>query len=107
LIIPNVFPVILNIYLICATAINKELKWAFSITDPRLILNKKDKAKARSILNDRVIDKSNSNIVRVNVLQGLFDLTENKTYQHDLFTELQKERIPAISRRTRKLRSKL
>jgi len=93
--------------LICATAVNKELKWAFSITDPRLILNKKDKGKARSILNDRLIDKSNSNIVGVNALQGLFDLTENKTYQHDLFTELQKERIPAISRRTRKLRSKL
>lgn len=95
-----------EVFELCKTAVNKELKWHLALLIPRLSLTKKDAAKATSILNDWLSDPNNSNIVRVNALQGLVDLAPDKTHLDDLFAKLEKEQIPSISSRIRKLRSK-
>ncbi|MGZ3945855.1 MAG: hypothetical protein ACXVJB_13000 [Mucilaginibacter sp.] len=96
-----------QVFDLCKTAVNKELKWHLAQLIPRLILNKDGATKAKSILSDWLFDKNNSNIVRVNALQGLFDLADDKASMDGLFAKLEKEQVPSISARIRKLRNKL
>lgn len=96
-----------EVFELCKTAVNKELKWHLALLIPRLSLTKKDATKATSILNDWLSDQNNSTIVRVNALQGLFDLADDKTCLDGLFAKLEKEQVPAINARIRKLRNKL
>lgn len=96
-----------EVFELCKTAVNKELKWHLALLIPRLSLTKKDTAKATSILSDWLSDQNNSNIVRVNALQCLFDLANDKTCLDGIFAQLEKEQVPSINARVRKLRSKL
>ena len=90
------------------TADHKELKWHVAQLIPRIALNKKEATEVVQILTQWARNKNESKIVRVNSLQGLFDVAQ----EHPDWTEgisetialMQRENIPSIQARIRKLR---
>ena len=93
---------------LCLSAKNKELKWHLALLLPRTELNGKDLSKAMSILKQWAMDKEESRIVRVNSVQGLFELSQkHKNFTNEikaLFQELGKENIPSLKARIKKLK---
>jgi hypothetical protein len=89
-------------------ATTKELKWHLALLIPRLVLNKEKLDLACQILTMWALDNTNSHIVRVNSLQGLYELsTRYKTAINDFMTvlaELEKENIPSVNARIRILK---
>jgi hypothetical protein len=67
--------------------------------------------KAWKLLTNWALDKNNSRIVRVNSIQGLFEmLKENNELTQDFdltLTELEKEDIPSINARIRSIKNKI
>ena len=100
-----------EIFQLCASAKNKELKWHLAQLIPRLSLNKKETANAWELLMAWSLDKNNSRIVRVNSLQALFELAikENifTTDLEDLLVKLSAENIPSINARVKKIRDRM
>ncbi|HEY8388523.1 MAG TPA: hypothetical protein VIK74_07955 [Parasegetibacter sp.] len=95
---------------------NKELKWHIPELIPRVKWNKAELEKIRMVLTAWVLNKNESRIVRVNALQSLFDIMQQiqvvssaeisgyrKTLQN-LMTQVEKEGIPSLNSRIRKLR---
>jgi len=87
-------------------AINKELKWHLALIIPRLFLSPHEFEKAWNTLTKWAKDINNSRIVRVNALEGLFEMTkQNPDSKPDFdltLMQLQKENIPSIKARIRK-----
>ncbi len=93
---------------LCKTASHKELKWHLAQLLPRLTLPKDDRERAFGILAGWLSDKTNSKIVRVNALQGLYDLSVSndkiRSYLEILVVSLQKENIASLDARIKKLK---
>jgi len=90
------------------TARDKELKWHLALLVSRLKLTKRELGKAWAILTGWALDAGESRIVRVNSVQGLFDLLkQSPRLKSDLeltLVQLEKEEIPSLKARIRKLR---
>ncbi|MCI1267296.1 MAG: hypothetical protein LKG19_12045 [Saprospiraceae bacterium] len=90
---------------------DKELKWHLAQIIPRLSLTPHELTKAWKLLTNWALDKNNSRIVRVNSIQGLFEmLKENNELTQDFaltLTELEKEDIPSINVRIRSIKNKI
>ena len=101
----------LAIIALSETDMNKELKWHLAQLIPRLALDKTELGKVWSILTKWVKDKSDSRIVRVNAIQGLFELSKKEDELiKDLkltMLEVEAENIPSINARTRIIRKQL
>lgn len=90
---------------------DKELKWHLALLIPRLALSGKEFLNAWDVLSMWAKDESNSRIVRVNSLQGLYELTRR---QHErtgdlimILLELKKENIPSLTARIKKIRKQI
>lgn len=92
-----------------SVAENKELKWHLALLLPRIKLNFTESRKALNILKQWVMNKEESKIVRVNSVQGLFELSQkHKNFTNELkavIHELRKENIPSLNSRIKKLTS--
>lgn len=93
---------------LCTQAQNKELKWHLALLLPRLELDKQAIQSAWDILTEWLNDKANSKIVRVNALQGLFELQRNDhSYARPfeiIMGQVAAENIPSIQARIKKLK---
>jgi hypothetical protein len=93
------------------SAVNKELKWHVAQLVPRLPLTDEERDEVWKVLSYWAQNPNESKIVRVNSLQGLFDLSlQTPARKHDLLIVLDKlehERIPSVQARTKKLRKML
>jgi len=89
-------------------AMNKELKWHLAQLIPRVKLNKGELNDVCRILTDWVHSPTESKIVRVNSLQGLFELSVQfpavKADFDRTLSALEHEPIPSIQARVRKLK---
>lgn|SRR5690606_33611928 len=99
-----------SIFELIHQAKNKELKWHLALLIPRLSLDQQELAQAWDILRDWAKDQTNSRIVRVNSTQGLFELMKWDSRRREeflhLLEELQKEKIPSLTARIKKLWNK-
>jgi hypothetical protein len=90
------------------SAVNKELKWHLALLILRLKLNSTETGKAWGILKQWASDKKESRIVRVNALQGLYELARNSPSLNNnlnrIIKKLENENIPSVSARIKKLR---
>lgn len=93
------------------SADHKEFKWHIAQLIPRLKLSKGELEDVRHIFSYWVLNKNESKIVRVNALQGLFDLTRKyPEVKEDLLHAIaatEHERVPSIEARIRKLKKLL
>jgi hypothetical protein len=89
-------------------ATDKELKWHLALMVTCLHLSKTEIIKVWQILSRWLSGKNESKIVRVNALQSLFNLVEQiPEYRNDFRTivsQVQKENIPSINARIKKLK---
>jgi hypothetical protein len=94
---------------LCKAYSHKEIKWHLALLVSRLILSKDEPAKIWKLLSSWVIDKNESRIVRVNAIQGLFNLLQKHTaFVNDfegIITNIETENIPSLNARIRKLKS--
>jgi len=90
---------------------HKELKWHLALLIPRVKLESKDLQHAWLMLQNWAECTSNSRIVRVNSLQGLYQIAlMHPGYKDDLMhiiTRLETENIPSISARIRKIKDRV
>lgn len=90
------------------SADHKELKWHIAQLLPRIKLTENELDEVWHILSYWALNPNESKIVRVNSLQGLFDLCVDnddlKSQFHDIMTKMEHERIPSIQARIRKLK---
>lgn len=97
-----------EIIAICNRANAIELKWHLAQLLPRLDLTAREAEKCWQILSTWAIDRNESRIVRVNSVQGLFELSERmkkgRSDFDNLMDRIEKEKIPSINARIRKLR---
>jgi len=86
---------------------DKELKWHLALLASRLKLTKSELGKAWEILSNWALDSNESRIVRVNSIQALFDLSQQAPELMGDFeltiTQLEREEIPSLKARIRKL----
>ena len=98
-----------NIFELLNIANDKELQWHLALLIPRLNLDYNEFEKAWNKLTYWAKDKTNSRIVRVNSIQALFELMkQQKGLEKDFsltLSELEKENIPSINARIRKLKN--
>lgn len=92
---------------LCNAAKNKELKWHLALLIPRLNLSGKEIETVWQILSGWVSDKKESKIVRVSSIQALYEITLKcqrftKAFRM-LLAELEKENIPSINARLKRL----
>lgn len=87
---------------------NKELKWHLALMMPRIVLRNKEWLGVWTSLKHWACDITNSRLVRVAAVQGLFEMAKHKqNYFHDLdllLSQLEKEQIPSINARIRNIR---
>ena len=90
------------------SADHKELKWHIAQLLPRLDLDTQELEKVWHVLSYWVLNPAESKIVRVNALQGLFDLSSMHAHLKPEFEKIldsiKSEMIPSIQARIRKLR---
>jgi len=93
---------------ILKSADHKELKWHIAQLITRIELNKKELENVWHILVYWALNKNESKIVRVNSLQGLFDLSiQHAELRKDfagVIKRMERELIPSIQARVRKLK---
>ena len=86
---------------------NKELKWHLALLVPRLFMDKAAFDSTWNILTQWAKDTTNSRIVRVNAIQGLFEMMKQEPRLEKDFKitldEMQNENIPSLNARIRKL----
>lgn len=96
-----------KIFELFETSTNKELKWYLALLAPRLSLTKQEFGKIWSKLTDWATKKGDSNIVRVNSLQGLYNLLpQHREMENDFcltVSKMQTENIPSINARIKKI----
>jgi hypothetical protein len=94
---------------LCEAATHIELKWHLALIVTRLDLTKKEFGKVWQTLTGWAIDKNESKIVRVNALQGLFDLQRiNQELKEDfnlIIRQVEKEHISSIHARIKKIKN--
>lgn len=97
-----------GILALCKDAKHIELKWHLALVVSRLDLTKNEVRRVWKILVNWATDKKESKIVRVNSLQGLYDISINHRELIQDFELVQKkverENIPSINARLRKLK---
>ena len=90
------------------TARHIELKWHLALIASRLELTKREFRKVWQILTDWANNKKESKIVRVNSMQGLFNLLQtNQELKQDFnltLNRIEKENIPSINERIKKIK---
>ena len=93
----------------CEHADNIEFKWHLALLLPRLSFSKNEYDNVREILSSWVLDPKESKIVRANSLQALFELSKQdsttKEKLDSILSEVEKENIPSLLARIRKIRS--
>lgn len=93
---------------LCKSETEKEVKWHLALLLPRLNPTNKELLQSWEILTEWALDRANSRIVRVHSIQSLFDLLkERKELEKDFnltLMKLERENIPSINARIRKLR---
>ena len=91
-----------------AKATDKELKWHLAQIVSRLNLNDNEKKETFEILKKWAQDKNESKITRVNAIQALSEIHCNNELLSNCFNKIlnniEKENIPSINARIRKLR---
>ena len=91
------------------TARHIELKWHLALIAARLELTKREFRKVWQILTDWANNKKESKIVRVNSMQGLFNLLQtNQELKQDFnltINRIEKENIASINARIKKLKN--
>ena len=91
------------------TAKHIELKWHLALIASRLELTKREFRKVWQILTDWANNKKASKIVRVNSMQGLFNLLQtNQELKQDFnltLNRIENENIPSINARIKKLKN--
>lgn len=97
-----------EILALCNSAKHIELKWHLALLVSRLPLTEKETGKIWHILTEWVTNRKESRIVRVNSLQGLYNLLQaNEELEQDfnlIVNEIIKEQIPSINARIRKFK---
>ncbi len=92
------------------SAVHKELKWHIAQLVSRLSLSQEELKEVWSILAYWAQNPNESKIVRVNALQGLFDLSRDapalKRIFEDILQNLAHESIPSLKARIKKLSKK-
>lgn len=92
-------------------AADKELKWHIALLVPRLNLTTSELRKVRATLTYWALDTNESRIVRVNSIQGLFDLMQHSSRQRKGFKltleQLERQAVPSLRARIRKLKEYL
>lgn len=87
-----------------------ELKWHLAQLASRIDWTKSELTKVVNALVTWCLDKTESKIVRVNALQSLHDIASTHPFLQTEFqrvaTQLQKENIPSLNARLRKLEKK-
>ncbi|MBS1529335.1 MAG: hypothetical protein JSU01_03420 [Bacteroidetes bacterium] len=96
-----------SIFELCKNAADKELQWHLALLLPRLKLKGQGLLRARAILYKWLTDRSNSRIVRVNALQAIFGLADEKSSLQLLFSGLEQEAIPSINARIQRLKKQM
>lgn len=96
-----------QILILSQDALNIELKWHLALLLPRLHLNELESSKVWDTLSQWAMDKEESKIVRVNAVQGLFnmkplELTKSQEL-NDILEGIKKENIPSLNARIKKL----
>jgi hypothetical protein len=95
------------LYRLLKEAVHKELKWHIALLITRVPLSKIEIQQTVKILTTWAFDPKESRIVRVNALQGLFDLSNQypKIRQKVLtvIDSLKRQNIPSMNARIRKL----
>ncbi len=96
-----------QLLLLCEEALNKELKWHLAQLLPRLTLKDYELGFAWNLLTSWALDKKESRIVRVNAMQGLFELLPQaddllNDYKQTL-GQMLRENLPSINARARKI----
>jgi hypothetical protein len=93
------------------SAVNKELKWHVAQLVPRLDLVEAETQEVWSILSYWSKNPNESKIVRVNALQGLYEMTQRFSFLKKDLEEtihaLEKEPIPSLRARIKKLKKEL
>lgn len=96
---------------ILKSADHKELKWHIAQLLPRLPLTKEEVDKVWHQLTYWALNRNESKIVRVNALQGLFDISRlHPEWQKDFnqtISAIENERIPSLQARIRKIKSSM
>lgn len=94
---------------LCQSAKDIELKWHLALLVSRLYLTEKETGEIWKLLTEWATDKNASRIVRVNSLQGLYDILQtNQRLEKDFnltINEISKEQIPSINARIRKFKN--
>jgi hypothetical protein len=89
-------------------AVNREIKWHMAQLIPRLCLNISELQFAWDLLVKWAADKTNSNSVRVNAIQGLNNLVKlNPAYTGifiHLLAEIEKQNVPSVCARIRHIK---
>ena len=92
------------------SAIHKELQWHLAILITRIDLSPPELKEVWDILNYWLHNPNESKIVRVNALQGLYELYKKHPDLGDAFRQImeviQHVRIPSLQARIRKIRKK-
>ena len=90
------------------TAKHIELKWHLALIASRLEMTNKEFGTVWQILTDWANNKKESKIVRVNSMQGLFNLLQTKQECKQDFnltiSQIEKENIPSINARIRNIK---
>lgn len=98
----------LEIIELCDVAKDKELKWHLALLIPRLQLSDKEFGKAWKTLTKWAKDGTNSRIVKVNSIQGLFEMIKRENYLLNNFNstlaEIERENIPSVNARIKNIR---
>lgn len=93
------------------SADHKELKWHVAQLLPRIPLKKEEAQEVWFMLKHWCLNPNESRIVRVNALQGMFDLSVMfPELKNDFILTLNKiehEPVPSLQARIRKLKKKL
>lgn len=93
---------------ILKSADHKELKWHVAQLLPRVPLSAEETEKVWHTLSYWVLNRNESKIVRVNALQGLFDLAKInsnlKPELENIMAAIDHELIPSIKARIRKIK---
>ena len=93
---------------LCQSAKEIELKWHLALLVSRLILTQKELGNTWDLLTKWGTDRKESKIVRVNSIQGLFNLLQqNPELSQDFnltLSEIEKEKIASLNARIRKLK---
>ncbi len=100
-----------ELFQLCSQVKQKEVQWHLALLLPRLQLIKNEFEKAWHLLTTWAKDKTNSRIVRVHSIQGLFELLphQKELLQDFILTlmQMEVERIPSIDARIRRFRKQM